>query len=160
MPAYQYYREQKLKVTKEKLWDFISNPANLSKITPREMGFKITNNHLSNTMYEGQIITYIVRPLFGIPVEWVTEITHVVDLEYFVDEQRAGPYKIWHHEHRLVDCGDHIVMQDLITYKPPFGIIGSIFNRFFIRKTLDKIFDFREKALRDIFAIGAIPAQK
>ncbi len=151
MPAYQYYREQKLKATREELWSFISNPANLSKITPPEMGFKITTPHLSDNMYEGQIITYKVTPLFGISVEWVTEITHVVDFDYFVDEQRAGPYNIWHHEHRLVQDGDHIIMQDLITYKPPFGILGTFANRLIIRNTLNRIFNFREKTLNSIF---------
>lgn len=115
------------------------------------MGFKIKTPYLSDRMYPGQIITYKVVPMLGIPVEWVTEITHVVDNEYFVDEQRSGPYNIWHHEHRLVEEDGGVIMQDLITYKPPMGILGTFANRIFIIKSLNKIFNFRKKALEEIF---------
>ena len=151
MSVFQFYKEQSFKVDRNELWKFISNPGNLAKITPPSMGFKITSPYVADNMYPGQIITYRVVPMLGIPVVWVTEITHVVENEYFVDEQRSGPYSIWHHEHRLVDEDEGVLMQDLITYKPPIGILGNFANRLFIIKTLNNIFEYRKKALEGFF---------
>ena len=101
MAVYQLKTEQKIPAGIDEVWDFISSPANLKKITPEHMGFNITSGELPEKMYPGMIITFKVSPLLGIKMNWVTEITHVVDKEYFVDEQRVGPYAIWHHEHKL-----------------------------------------------------------
>ena len=101
MGFYQFKRQQEINQPIEKLWNFISSPKNLKKITPDYMGFDVTSENLPDKMYEGMIISYKVSPVLGIKTNWVTEITHVEEGKYFVDEQRVGPYKIWHHQHFL-----------------------------------------------------------
>ena len=115
------------------------------------MGFDITSENLPEKVYPGMIIMYKVTPVFRIKMKWVTEITHVVDKQYFVDEQRVGPYKIWHHQHRIHPVEDGVLMTDLVTYKPPLGFIGGLANRVLIKKKLDEIFEFRRKKLIQIF---------
>jgi ligand-binding SRPBCC domain-containing protein len=151
MPVYQFYREQVIPASRTEVWDFISSPENLKKITPPEMGFDITTPHLSEKMYPGMIISYKVKPLPGIKTNWLTEITQVREMDYFVDEQRVGPYKIWHHQHILEDHEKGILMKDLVTYLPPLGFLGAIANSLMIRGKLEEIFAFREKAVIDIF---------
>ena len=133
----------------EEVWDFISSPKNLKEITPDYMGFDITSEGLPEKMYQGMIISYKVSPLLGIKTNWVTEITHVRDLEYFVDEQRIGPYKIWHHQHFIEPIKNGVLMRDIVTYQPPFGILGAMMNGIVIRKKLEEIFDYRTKAVEE-----------
>lgn len=135
----------------DEVWQFISSPKNLARITPPKMGFQISTPHLSDDMYPGMIITYKVKPLLGIKTTWVTEITQVSELNYFVDEQRQGPYKMWHHEHWIVPIEGGVLMKDLITYQPPMGFLGTIANSLIIRKKLAEIFEFRRTALIEIF---------
>lgn len=138
---------QYLNIPMEEAWPFFSSPGNLSLITPSRMGFRITSGtHAS--MYPGQIITYKVSPFWGYTTNWVTEITHVADNRFFVDEQRLGPYKIWHHEHHFKRQGQGILMTDLVYYRLPFGLIGRIAHALFVRKQLKKIFLFREAYLK------------
>jgi len=137
-------------VSKQELWLFVSNPANLKHITPPEMGFDITSQ-MASKMYAGMIISYIVKPLLGIPLTWVTEITHVVEQSYFVDEQRIGPYALWHHQHKLEEIPGGVLMTDTISYQPPLGLLGALANALFIRKQLQKIFAYRTQALVKIF---------
>ena len=111
----------------------------------------ITSENLSNKMYAGMMIAYIVKPVLNFPMKWVTEITHVKEKEYFVDEQRVGPYKIWHHEHKLETTKEGILMTDIITYIPPFGVFGRIINYLFIKKRVNKIFDYRHSVLDNKF---------
>jgi len=151
MPVYQFYREQKIPCSIDEIWDFISSPKNLKRITPDYMGFDITTPHTYEKMHPGMIITYRVSPLLNIKTNWVTEITHVKEKVYFVDEQRAGPYKIWHHEHRIEPIEGGVLMTDLVTYQPPMGFLGSIANKLFIRKKIREIFDYRRRALEEIF---------
>lgn len=151
MEVYQFYREQKIACSISEAWEFISKPANLKLITPNYMGFDITSKYQQDKMYAGQIISYVVKPMLKIPTKWVTEITHVKENEYFVDEQRVGPYSIWHHEHFIVKIDGGVLMKDLLTYKPPFGIFGRIANYLFIEKKINQIFDYRESKLNDIF---------
>ena len=151
MAIYQFYREQKIPAEVEAVWDFISSPGNLKHITPPYMGFDITSENLPEKVYPGMIIMYEVTPVFRIKMKWVTEITHVIDKQYFVDEQRVGPYKIWHHQHRIHPVEDGVLMTDLVTYKPPLGFIGGLANRVLIKKKLDEIFEFRRKKLIQIF---------
>ena len=151
MGFYQFRAQQELPASKEQVWKFISNPENLQKITPSNLDFRITSKHLPDEMYAGMIISYQVKPLFNIPVTWVTEITHVKALEYFVDEQRIGPYKMWHHEHWLQETTNGVLMTDIVSYKPPFGWLGNIANHLIIRKKLQAIFKWRELALNEIF---------
>lgn len=151
MAVFQFYKEQKIPAGEDAVWDFISSPGNLKHITPAYMGFDITSENLSEKMYPGMIIMYKVSPAFGLKMKWVTEITHVVAKQYFVDEQRSGPYKIWHHQHMIQPVKDGVIMTDLVTYKPPLGFIGAMANSFLIRKKLEEIFDFRRKKLIEIF---------
>jgi ligand-binding SRPBCC domain-containing protein len=151
MGFYQLHTTQKIPATIEQVWDFISSPANLKKITPEYMGFNITSKLLSEKMYPGMIISYKVSPVLGIKMTWVTEITHVKEKEYFVDEQRVGPYAMWHHEHKIEPIEGGVLMTDIVSYKPPFGILGSIANTLLIKKQLKQIFDFRTVAVEKMF---------
>lgn len=151
MAVFQFHKEQSVPASVDEVWDFISSPKNLARITPPKMGFQISTPYLSDEMYPGMIITYKVRPLLGIKTTWVTEITQVNELNYFVDEQRQGPYKMWHHEHWIVPVEGGVLMKDLITYQPPMGFLGSIANSLIIRKKLAEIFEYRRMALIEIF---------
>ena len=151
MGIYQLKTEQIIPSTLEKVWDFISSPKNLAKITPPYMGFQITNDPVSEKMYAGQIISYKVSPLLGIKMDWVTEITQVVEHQYFVDEQRVGPYNIWHHQHIIEGVPDGVLMKDIVSYKPPFGFLGQIANELIIRKQLNEIFAYRFQAVEREF---------
>ena len=132
------------------LWEFISSPSNLSKITPPKMGFEVISSP-PKEMYPGLTIAYKVKPLLGIPMNWLTEITHVSNHSYFVDEQRVGPYKVWHHEHFLEQHEGFVRVKDRITYVPPFGFLGAIANSLIIESSLKQIFDFRTKAMEERF---------
>ena len=147
MAFYQLKKTQKLPVSINEIWDFISSPENLKEITPDHMGFIITSNTGNGKMYPGMIITYKVSPLLGIKLDWMTEITHVKDFEYFIDEQRIGPYSIWHHQHKVEVIEGGVLMTDIITYQPPLGLLGAIMNTLVIKNQLKTIFDYREKAL-------------
>jgi ligand-binding SRPBCC domain-containing protein len=151
MAVYQLHTEQKIPAGMEEVWGFISSPRNLKEITPDHMGFDITSEKLPEKMYPGMIITYKVSPLLGIKMTWVTEITHVREGSYFVDEQRVGPYSVWHHEHKIQPIEGGVLMNDIITYKPPLGFLGAIANRILIKKQLDDIFEYRKQALERIF---------
>lgn len=151
MGFYQFKRSQKIPATIDEVWDFISSPANLKEITPDYMGFDITSEDLPEKMYPGMIISYIVKPLLGIPTTWVTEITKVTDKAYFIDEQRVGPYKLWHHQHFIEPIEGGVLMLDIVSYQPPFGILGSIMNSLVIRKKLKEIFDYRVQAVNKRF---------
>lgn len=141
----------KLPISLQEAWDFFSNPANLKTITPDYMGFDITSEFLKPTMYEGMIITYKVKPLLGIAMSWMTEITHVKDKSFFVDEQRVGPYKIWHHQHHFVEVEGGVEMTDIIDYVLPLGFIGRLMEPFLVRPKLNEIFDYRTAKMREIF---------
>lgn len=151
MAHFQLKQSQKIPASMEEVWDFISSPRNLKEITPDYMGFDITSEGLPEKMYPGMIISYKVSPLFGIKTTWVTEITQVRNLEYFVDEQRIGPYKIWHHQHFIEPIDGGVLMKDIVTYEPPFGFLGRIANSIIIRKKLKEIFDYRTKAVEEKF---------
>jgi len=151
MAFYQFKREQQINSTIEEVWKFMSSPKNLKRITPDAMGFDILTSDLPEEIYPGMIISYKVRPLFGIPTTWVTEITHVVPQKYFVDEQRVGPYSLWHHQHIIEAVSEGVLMTDIVSYRPPLGPLGSIANTLVIRKKLEQIFNYRKKALEEIF---------
>ncbi len=144
--------KQFIKSDIDTIWAFISSPKNLSIITPPHMGFDIINeDHLNSDMYAGQIIEYYVSPILKIKLHWVTEITHVVKNNYFVDEQRKGPYSFWHHQHFLKEVEGGIEMTDIVHYRVPFGIIGKMANSLLIKKQLKEIFDYRYKKVEEIF---------
>jgi ligand-binding SRPBCC domain-containing protein len=151
MGFYQLHKTQKIPATIDQVWDFISSPANLKKITPEYMGFNITSKLLSEKMYPGMIISYKVSPVLGIKMTWVTEITQVKEKDYFVDEQRVGPYSMWHHEHKIEPIEGGVLMTDIVSYQPPFGFLGSIANSILIKKQLKQIFDYRVEAVEKMF---------
>jgi len=130
-------------------WDFFSDPANLTKITPPSMGFRITS--APGGMYAGQIITYRVCPVAGIPVTWVTEITQVKKGEYFIDEQRFGPYKFWHHKHFFTEVPGGVEMTDIVHYALPFDPLSRVFLPF-VKKKLEEIFQYRSKYIETEFS--------
>jgi ligand-binding SRPBCC domain-containing protein len=148
---YQIYETQKIPAEINEIWDFISSPANLKKITPIYMGFDITSKFIPKKMYPGMIISYIVKPVLGIKTTWVSEITQVKENQYFVDEQRIGPYKMWHHEHKIEKIEGGVLMTDIVSYQPPFGIFGKFAHALFIKKQLKEIFEFRTQAVEQIF---------
>ncbi|MEI6695668.1 MAG: SRPBCC family protein [Bacteroidota bacterium] len=151
MAFFQFQKEQFINASVDEVWDFISSPQNLKKITPKKMGFDILSLNLPDKIYEGMIICYMVRPLLNIPTNWVTEITHIRDKSYFVDEQRVGPYSLWHHQHIILPLKNGVLMKDIVSYRPPFGILGRIANSLFIQSKLNEIFDYRTKVLENIF---------
>lgn len=130
-------------------WEFFSDPANLERITPPSLGFAITGQ--DGPMYPGAIITYRVRPFGRIPVRWVTEITHVQEPHYFVDEQRFGPYALWHHKHFFLETAEGLHCRDLIHYALPGGPLGPWVHPWLVRPRLKEIFDFRRKTLLEMF---------
>ena len=142
---------QFIPVSIEKAWSFFTDPKNLQKLTPEDMNFEITSEFKDEKIYPGMIITYVVSPVLRIPVKWMTEITHVRDREYFVDDQRLGPFRIWNHQHhfRAVDGG--VEMTDIIYYSIGFGFLGRLLDRLFIRKRVKNIFEYRKMAMNSLF---------
>tara|TARA_B100001564_G_C20329210_1_gene529356 strand:- start:173 stop:589 length:417 start_codon:yes stop_codon:yes gene_type:complete len=134
----------------EKAWKFFSDPKNLKDITPNEMNFNIISG-ADKSIYAGQIIQYKVSPVLGINLKWVTEITHVKENEYFVDEQRFGPYSLWHHKHFFKKINGGILMEDIVDYKIPYGLIGQFAHVIFVKKKLEKIFNYRHTKLEKLF---------
>jgi ligand-binding SRPBCC domain-containing protein len=152
MAIYSKQTSQIIPVTLEEAWSFLSSPYNLKTITPEHMGFEITNGvKPEDKMFAGQIIVYKISPLPGFRTEWVTEITHVKEGEYFIDEQRFGPYSLWHHQHRLTAVEGGVRMDDTIHYKIPFGILGQLAHALFIKRQLNTIFDYRHRKLEAMF---------
>lgn len=150
MKIYTLHSKQKLPITLKEAWNFLSDPKNLKVITPDYMGFNILSG-ADRPMFSGQIIQYIVTPIAGIKTKWVTEITHVSDLNYFVDEQRFGPYALWHHKHFIKAIPGGVEMEDIIDYKVPAGILGQLVHPFLVKPKLDEIFAYRTKKLSDLF---------
>ena len=137
------------------VWDFFSSPSNLSKITPPEMGFLITSPPQAG-MDPGMFITYKVSPALGIKLDWVTEITQVNEKKFFIDEQRRGPYNIWHHEHHFKEVEGGVEMHDILSYHVPFGFIGSIADLLFVKNKVEEIFKYREKKIEELFPLVKI----
>jgi len=150
MKLYTLKSVQKLPISPQVAWDFLSDPKNLKTITPDYMGFDILSG-ADRPMFEGQIIQYIVTPVAGIKTKWVTEITHVKKGEYFVDEQRFGPYSLWHHKHFIKPIEGGVEMEDIIDYKLPFGILGQLVHPLLVKSKLKEIFDYRKKKLIELF---------
>lgn len=142
---------QRLPLTLDEAWHFFSSPANLKIITPEYLKFEMIGLEEDKETYAGQIITYRVRPLFNIPLQWITEITQIQKPYYFIDEQRFGPYSFWHHEHRFQAIQGGIEMVDIIYYKLPLGPLGSLLNHIKVKKDIEKIFSFRQKKLEQLF---------
>lgn len=151
MAVYSLKTVQVLPVSLEQAWDFFSSPANLGAITPAKLGFNIISKHHGEKMYPGQIIEYTVKPVLGIPLYWMTEITHVEQGSYFVDEQRYGPYSMWHHQHHFREVSGGVEMTDIVHYKIPLWILGDLAHALFVRRQLKEIFDYRFKKVQELF---------
>jgi ligand-binding SRPBCC domain-containing protein len=147
MKEYSIHREQVLPITLLQAWNFFSNPHNLQKITPPDMGFKIVTPLLDKKIFSGMRITYSVRPLLSLPLKWETEIKDVEEPYLFVDTQLEGPYKTWEHKHIFEEVKDGVKMIDHVVYSLPMGILGEFAHQLFVRKRLEQIFDYREKIL-------------
>lgn len=154
--VYSFKEVQAIPISLEEAWAFFSNPANLSEITPGDMGFKTISKYHGDKMYAGQLIEYSVRPIPGIPVYWMTEITHIKDKEYFIDEQRFGPYSFWHHQHQFKEINSGVEMTDIIHYKIPFWFVGDVVNRLLVEKKLKAIFRFRRETVEKKFGVVTI----
>lgn len=150
MQPYVFERTQTLPISIDTAWEFLTNPHNLPLITPPNMDFRFLSAPQSET-YAGMIICYSLRPLFGISVNWTTEITHLNRPFIFVDEQRFGPYRFWHHQHIFKETENGVEMRDLVHYLLPHVQLTGLVNRFIVSPRLKRIFDYRFNALQQIF---------
>lgn len=149
---FQLYREQQLNCDIGTAWDFFSSPMNLSKITPKNMGFNLISNLENKDIYEGMIIEYKVSPVLHIPLKWVTKITQVEKNKSFTDFQEKGPYKYWNHFHEFVPNEKGVLMKDTVDYELPFGLLGRIAHKIFVKKKLENIFNYRYQFLDKYFS--------
>lgn len=154
MAFYQLTAEQYLKATPQEAWAFLSDPRNLQRITPDTMKFEICSG-AGEPMFPGQVISYNVSPFPGVRTSWVTEITHVREGEYFVDEQRFGPYRFWHHKHFISPVEGGVLMRDVVDYALPLGPLGDLAHALLVRRQLQAIFSYRESALEARY--GTLP---
>lgn len=151
MATFSLKTVQNIPVDLDTAWDFFSNPANLQAITPQNMGFQILSHHHGSKMYAGQIIEYKVKPVLGIPIYWMTEITHVENRKHFIDEQRFGPYQLWHHQHHFKEINGGVEMTDIVHYRNPLGFLGNIANSLFVKNQLKQIFEYRFQKVEELF---------
>lgn len=147
MSIYNLIRKQHINAPLPEVWEFFSHPDNLRDLTPAYMNFKVTSEPYTGSIYAGQIITYTVAPIMGIPLAWMTEITHVQPGRLFVDEQRHGPYKLWHHQHHFEPTDNGVLMTDIVHYQLPLWILGDMAQSIFVARQLNSIFDFRKNAI-------------
>jgi ligand-binding SRPBCC domain-containing protein len=131
-------------------WNFFSDPRNLEKITPPWLGFRILSN-LPDKMFPGMLVAYKVKPLLGFPVTWVTQINVIHEKSFFIDEQKFGPYKLWHHKHTFIEKDGGVEMIDEVTYSPGFGFLSGIINKMVVSKKIEEIFAFRKDVLNKLF---------
>lgn len=148
---HELYREQQLNCDLQTAWDFFSSPMNLPKITPKNMAFTVLSEQKTNTIFEGMIIDYTVSPLLGIPLKWKTRITSVIPNKSFTDFQEKGPYKLWNHHHEFIPNEKGVLMIDKVDYELPFGVLGNIAHALFVKKKLEKIFNYRFQILENLF---------
>lgn len=141
---------QKIPISLDEAWDFLSNPKNLKVITPEYMTFSIISG-ADRKMFAGQIIQYLVTPIFGIKTKWVSEITHLVEKDYFVDVQLFGPYAFWHHKHFIKEIDGGVELEDVIDYQVPLGFLGKLVHPILVKPKLEEIFEYRRKKLIELF---------
>lgn len=149
--CYKLERTQLIKAPLNEVWGFMSSPANLEKITPQHLRFEVLTKNLPAAIYSGLLIEYYVRPLLGIRMKWITEIREVKPMESFVDTQKKGPYKFWHHYHHLQQTKEGVLMTDVVHYRLPMGVLGKMAHALVVKKQLKTIFDYRYKKLEELF---------
>ena len=150
MKLYQLHKTQKLPISLDVAWEFLCNPANLSKLTPKEMNMTIISG-TDRPMYAGQVLQYSVTPLPGVKTKWVSEITQFEHKKYFVDDQLYGPYAFWHHKHFIHEIDGGVEMEDIIDYKVPLGFIGQILHPIAVKPKLERVFEYRQKKMIELF---------
>jgi len=163
MAVFSFTRVQKIPGEPDKVWSFFADPAKLPLITPPYMQFRVLSAAARSHIYPGQLIEYKLRPLPWFQVYWMTEITHVHgghfthdnEAPYFVDEQRRGPYRLWHHQHHFKSISDGVEMTDIVHYEIPFGLIGKWANTLFVGRELDGLFRYRQEQIERIFGVLA-----
>lgn len=143
--------KQFLPIPLDEAWDFFSRPENLNEITPDDMQFEILTKNIAK-MYAGMVIQYNVTPFPLVKMGWVTEITHVEDKRFFIDEQRFGPYAFWHHQHIFEEVKGGVMMTDILHYRVPLGFVGKIINALVISKKVQGIFHYRFQVLENKYA--------
>lgn len=148
---YQLSREQQLDCDMDTAWSFFSSPNNLSKITPKDMGFTVLSKDIQPEIFEGMLIDYTVSPILGIPLKWQTKITQVDKNKSFTDFQEKGPYKYWNHFHEFIPNSEGVLMKDTVDYELPMGFLGKIAHQAFVKKKLVSIFDYRYQVLEKYF---------
>ena len=150
MKIYNLKRQQVIPIGLSEAWNFFSSPENLKEITPGYMNFRILSE-LPEIMYPGMIIKYRVSPVSNISVNWVTEITQLKAPDYFIDEQRFGPYKFWHHQHHFKPHTFGTEIIDIVNYGLPFGVVGRLGHWLYVEKQLNSIFEYRSNTLKKLF---------
>ncbi len=148
---YKLKRVHNIPITLNRAWDFFSKPENLELITPAILNYKILERSEAGDMYPGMIITYQLSPVFNISIKWATEITQIKEFKYFIDNQIKGPFTIWHHEHHFKEIEEGIEMTDILFYDLPYGILGKIVHKLFVKKKVDEIFYYREQKIKELF---------
>lgn len=148
---HRLFREQQLNCSIEKAWKFFSAANNLSEITPKDMNFIVLTAMENDQIYEGMLIDYYVSPLWGVKMKWQTEIIKVNFQKSFIDFQKKGPYKLWHHHHEFIPNEKGVLMKDTIDYELPLGFLGEIAHTLFVKKKLEHIFNYRYKVLEKMF---------
>lgn len=143
-------QEQFLPISLEEAWEFFSTPLNLNVITPPDMHFEIISE-LPKKIHPGLLIHYKIMPVMHIKMNWTTEITEVVEFDHFVDEQRKGPYRYWHHEHHFKSVDGGVMMTDILHYDIGMSFLGWIAGELFVHQRVDDIFDYRFKKLQHYF---------
>lgn len=156
MKLFRLQTEQVIPASLETVWDFFSSPVNLKTITPPYMGFDILTP-VPDKMEAGLIIAYTVRPLLSLPIQWVTEITHVEPMRFFVDEQRFGPYRFWHHRHTFTPVEGGVHMEDLVYYALKQPLIDGVINKLLVRPRLEEIFEYRRRKVEELFGTAPMP---
>lgn len=151
---FTFHRQQIIPATTERVWTYFATPRNLNEMTPPDMAFEFVQGG-DEPMYAGQIIAYKVAILPGVRVRWLTQITHVEPGRRFIDEQRAGPYRLWIHEHHFESLPNGVRMTDQVTYALPFGPLGDLTHALYIRRRLAQIFDYRREKVNALFCIAS-----
>ena len=146
MKIYQLFRRQVLKLTLQEAWDFFSSPYNLNTITPDFFHVTVTSK-VPEKIYAGLMISYRMKAVFGIPMAWLSEVSHCEEPKRFVYQQRIGPFKFWSHEVCLTEQDQGIILEDIMFYAMPLGWLGEFINSVLIANKLEQIFDTR----RDYF---------
>jgi ligand-binding SRPBCC domain-containing protein len=145
-------QKQLVTASLDDVWAYFATPANLNDMTPPDMQFEIIHGNESR-MYQGQLIEYRVQFMPLVKSRWLTEIAHVQEKSYFVDEQRIGPYHFWYHEHRFEEVEDGTHISDQVTYELPFGLLGDFVHAIWVRPRLNSIFEYRKVKVKEIFGL-------